>query len=126
LTLLAAPSAVAADTQWAPDAKVIAQIEAGLNPPANPLARWANPIDQYARYYSGLFYPSGRKWVKALLVKPKHEGDKLPGIYVVDVSQLPYTHEGTCDVIHIMYDLDVPSGVGVSQFVLTACGGGPP
>ncbi len=111
LALAAACTASAAVARlgrsWWPDMQTITALEAQAR---TRLPAGAAPLERYDRSYAGVWI-SGRRMVEGVYWKvpdePYRDGrpPPLPAIHIVAPDKLPFSSDGGCDTVTVIYDM---------------------
>jgi|SRR6185312_4838531 len=95
--------------KWSPDRAMIQKLESGIQPTDFPKRGYVGKppvLTEYARYYAG-YRKNSHRLIAGEFVLHEDAGDKAAGVYVVaSQKDFPQIADGSCSVIHVLYDLD--------------------
>jgi hypothetical protein len=105
--------AAADETDWTPDAALIAKLEAGLKVSMLPgIVLSTEQLRRYDRYYTGVTV-NGRKQISGrLIVPPNHETNPQTGVHITDNKYMPRLRGGGCSNITVTYYVDQDKAFG--------------
>jgi len=116
-----APASALGAREWRPDAATVARVEAYMNthmPTREGSATLTIPLrlQDYARYYAGVFDGGGRRMVRGVYIR--FEPERYPrGTHIVPENALPMILDGGCGVIEVRFD------VAAGRALWAACNG---
>jgi len=105
-----APAAAQGAREWTPDAAMVARVEAFMQthmPSREGSATLRKPLrlEDFARYYAGVFDSRGRKMVRGVFVG--FDAEHYPrGSHIVPENDLPMILDGGCGIIEVQFDVE--------------------